>query len=326
MKTINRNLLLSALFLVSISYAQSDIQGSKDHSLISRYPGSSIVYYEEVDYRPYSIAVGPVTGYKTIDNWVDIEGKFTRIYYEVGGDVSITQIYRNYKTAMEKSGFNILAEGLHPASNNSKEVGGNSWLNVFYNKNPYPTNSNVLLGAGSSSTGGSGFIAGKLEKAGRTVYVVFGGKEYSKNNKIYLLDIIEVTTMESDLITINADEMLKGIKAEGKIALYGIYFDTDKADVKPESNQTLKEIANLLNKNAALNLYVVGHTDMVGGFDHNMDLSKRRAVSVVKELTTKYGIKANRLNAEGVGPLVPVSTNETEDGRKLNRRVELVAK
>jgi len=108
--------------------------------------------------------------------------------------------------------------------------------------------------------------------------------------------------------------------------LYGIFFDFDKADVKPESEPTLNEIANLLKQDTKLNLYVVGHTDNKGKFDYNVDLSKRRAAAVVKELTKKYGVSPNRLTPDGVGPLAPVSTNETEDGRKLNRRVELVAR
>ena len=100
----------------------------------------------------------------------------------------------------------------------------------------------------------------------------------------------------------------------------------DKDDVKPESELTLTEIVNLLKNNLKLNLYVVSHTDMKGKLEYNVNLSKRRADAVVKELTTNYGVKSNRLTPDGVGPLSPVATNETEDGRKKNRRVELVAK
>ncbi|MEO8400153.1 MAG: OmpA family protein [Ignavibacteriaceae bacterium] len=319
-------LLISFMLLTVITFAQPDIDGSKDHPIVSRYPGSHIVYYDEQDYKEYSIATGAVTGYRTISDWLNVEGKLTRIYYEIEGDVTITQIYKNYLNAFEKAGFEILAKGLNPTSNNSKEVGGTSWMGTFYVKNPYPTNGNILLGAGSSSSGGSGYIAGKIKKNGGTAYAIFGGKEYSKDKKIYMLDIIEETKMDNDLITINADEMLKGIKAEGKIALYGIYFDTDKWDVKPESEPTLKEIVSLLKNDPLLNIYVVGHTDMQGKFDHNIELSKKRADSVVKELTEKYGINKNRLTPDGVGPLVPIASNVTEEGRKKNRRVELVAK
>jgi len=325
MKFLKVLVLFSAL-LASQLFAQKDAEGSKDHPIISRYPGSVIVYYQEEEYYPYSIAVGPVTGYQTISDWMDMEGKFTRIYYELGGDVTITQIFANYQKAMEKAGFEILAKGVHKDRNVSKEIGGGSWLGTFYAKNNYPTNSNILLGAGSATVGGTCYLAGKLTKNNSTAYVVIGSKEYSSEKKIYMIDIIEETKMEDDLITINADEMLEGIRADGKIALYGIYFDFDKAEVKPESAPTLQEIANLLKKDSKLNLYVVGHTDMKGKLDYNLDLSKRRAAAVVKELTTKYGINSNRLTADSVGPLAPVATNETEDGRKLNRRVELVAK
>jgi len=325
MKDLIRIFLLLIFFTPFIT-AQTDVEGSKDHPLISRYPGSNILYYDEQEYYMYSIATGPETGYRTISDWTDVEGKFTRIYYELGGDVTITQIFTNYLNAMQKAGFEILAKGMNKDRNVGKDIGGGSWLGTFYAKNNYPTNSNILMGAGSSTSGGTCYVAGKLTRNNGTVYVIVGGKEYSNEKKIYMIDIIEETKMEDDLITINAEEMLKGIKAEGKIALYGIYFDFDKADVKPESAPTLQEIANLLKNDPSLKLYVVGHTDMKGKLDYNVDLSKKRAAAVVKELTTKYGIKADRLTSDGVGPLAPVATNETEDGRKLNRRVELVAK
>jgi outer membrane protein OmpA-like peptidoglycan-associated protein len=125
---------------------------------------------------------------------------------------------------------------------------------------------------------------------------------------------------------VNADEMLNGIKADGKIALYGIYFDFDKSEVKPESEPTLIEISKLLKNNPDLNVYVVGHTDMKGSLDYNITLSKNRADAVANELIEKYGIAQSRLSGHGVGPLCPVSTNDSEEGRKFNRRVELVVK
>jgi outer membrane protein OmpA-like peptidoglycan-associated protein len=326
MKKILKSLFISTLLFAPILTAQSDIAGSKDHQLISRFPGSYIVYFDEQDYTLYSIATGPVTGYKTISEWLDVEGKFTRIYYELEDNTTVTQIFTNYQKAMEKTGFEILAKGLHKDRNVVKEIGGGSWLGTFYDKNNYPTNSSILMHAGSATSGGTFFIAGKVTNGSGTAYVVVAGKEYSDKKKIYMIDIIEETKMEDDLITINADEMLKGIKADGKIALYGIHFDFDKADINPESEPALQEIANLLKKDPELNIYVVGHTDNKGKFDHNLNLSKRRAEAVVKELTTKYGISTTRLTPDGVGPLSPLAANETEEGRKLNRRVELIAK
>ena len=109
-----------------------------------------------------------------------------------------------------------------------------------------------------------------------------------------------------------------------KVAIYGIYFDFNKADVKPESDPTLIEITKLLSQNPNLKLYVVGHTDNVGKFDYNMKLSQTRANAVIQALVSRYGVDRNRLKSYGVGPLAPVQPNKTEEGRAKNRRVELV--
>ena len=110
----------------------------------------------------------------------------------------------------------------------------------------------------------------------------------------------------------------------GKVALYGLYFDTDKDAVRSESEPTMAEIAKLMKEDASLRLHVVGHTDNQGEPDYNLELSRRRAASVVAQLTSKYGIGANRLDAFGCGLYAPVASNEAESGRGKNRRVELV--
>jgi outer membrane protein OmpA-like peptidoglycan-associated protein len=108
------------------------------------------------------------------------------------------------------------------------------------------------------------------------------------------------------------------------VALYGIYFDSAKAEVKPESQPALTEIAKLLGSNPKLKLHVVGHTDSTGEVAKNIELSRARAKAVALALTTKYSVPAWRLRAEGVGPLSPVASNADEGGRAKNRRVELV--
>ena len=84
------------------------------------------------------------------------------------------------------------------------------------------------------------------------------------------------------------------------------------------------EIAALLKAQPTLKVVIVGHTDSQGTYQYNMDLSQRRAAAVAAELTKTYGIAAARLTTAGVGYLAPLGSNATEDGRALNRRVELV--
>jgi OmpA-OmpF porin, OOP family len=139
----------------------------------------------------------------------------------------------------------------------------------------------------------------------------------------YTLDIIEKEAMVQDVVA-DASSMAKAIKETGKVALYGIYFDTGKATLKPESQKALQEISKLLKADAALKLYVVGHTDNTGTYDSNMKLSMDRAASVIAALVSQYSVNAVRLKACGDGPTAPVATNDTEEGQALNRRVELV--
>ncbi len=160
----------------------------------------------------------------------------------------------------------------------------------------------------------------KLSKAGKTFWaIVFP----SGNGKYYELTVVEKAEMAQEVVA-DAKSLMSDIQAKGSASVYGIYFDFNKADIKPESEPSIKEIAKLLQENKGLKLYVVGHTDNVGTIDYNMKLSKARADAVMKELVTKYKITAQRLKAYGVGQLAPVATNETEDGRAKNRRVELV--
>jgi len=137
------------------------------------------------------------------------------------------------------------------------------------------------------------------------------------------IEIIEKEAMEQEVVA-DAKFMSEGLTTTGHVAIYGIYFDFNKSDVKPESDSALNEIAKLLTGNPNLKVFIVGHTDNVGGIDYNMKLSQARADAVVKALTTKYKVKPQSLKAYGVGQMAPVAPNKTEEGRAKNRRVELV--
>lgn len=167
--------------------------------------------------------------------------------------------------------------------------------------------------------GGSEFVILKVVKNNTEVWARIGAAA----NGMYNVDIVEKQAMNQEVVA-SAAVLADSIKDSGKAAIYGIYFDTGKAIIKPESEPSLKEIAKLLQTNSKLKVYIVGHTDNVGGFDANMKLSRDRAEAVVKALAGKYGISAARMQAGGVGPLSPMASNLTEAGRAKNRRVELV--
>lgn len=159
----------------------------------------------------------------------------------------------------------------------------------------------------------------KLVKDGKEIWVHVNAYITSQ----YTLYIIEKGGMNQD-ITANADAFSNDIRATGHAAVYGIYFDTGKSEIKPQSEAALTEIAKLLKGDPGLKVYVVGHTDSVGETAFNMKLSQARADAVLNALVSKHGIAAARLKSYGVGPLAPVASNDTEEGKAKNRRVELV--
>jgi outer membrane protein OmpA-like peptidoglycan-associated protein len=132
----------------------------------------------------------------------------------------------------------------------------------------------------------------------------------------------KVIDIELRLERVKNEDLADRLENEGKVDLYGIYFDTDKATLKPESEATLNQVLAMLKGKPGLRIEIGGHTDSQAGDAYNLDLSKRRAQSVMKWLTDK-GIAATRLTAQGFGETQPVADNETAAGRALNRRVEI---
>ncbi len=139
----------------------------------------------------------------------------------------------------------------------------------------------------------------------------------------YALFIIQKAGMAQDIVA-DAAAMGNDINATGHVAVYGIYFDSGKSLIKPESAQAIAEIAKLLKSQPALKLFVVGHTDSQGGVDGNIALSQARAEAVLKVLVGEHGIAPARLRSFGCGQFSPLASNDSDAGRAKNRRVELV--
>lgn len=305
---------LVGMFLLAsnIAFAQEDAEGSKDHPLISRYPGSVISYYDVKEFDKYVLPLGKLDKDGKLTKSQKLEGKVTQITYSAPEGRSILEIYRNYELALKKAGFETLFSG-------TTEELGEGWHDAFA-----VAISRATEYLGAYLGGKFSYLAAKLTRPEGDVYVALCVALGWYSHAMVQLDVIEVKPMETGLVMVTADALAKDITKTGHVAIYGIYFDTGKADLKPESEPTLKEIAKLLQQTPKLSLYVVGHTDNVGILTANMELSQRRADAVVKELVTKYGIDAKRLYSAGVGPLSPVASNKAEEGRAKNRRVELV--
>ncbi len=309
--------LLVSMFCAGSIHA-TDVPGSKDHPLIKRYEGSELYAYKEAAFDEYFLMIKPATNYggkdKNLDSTQTLQGRVTERSYSLPPGRSTLEVFQNYRNELQAAGF----EAIWECSNNA--CGGRNFNHAVI---PY------VAGFGGNEED-QRFIAARLPRDEGDLYVsLYVVRNYSvggpTQNMIHVrLDTIEIAPMESRMVTVDAEAMTKGLDESGHIALYGILFDTDKAIVKPESQPALQEIARLLGSDANLTLWVVGHTDNQGSADYNQNLSSQRARAVLDVLVRQFGIEPGRLQAAGVGFLAPVASNQTEEGRALNRRVELV--
>ncbi|RQS65519.1 DUF4892 domain-containing protein [Burkholderia sp. Bp8963] len=313
---------LSAVALASLStfaFAAGDVPGAKDHPLVTRFTGATITAYSQTPFDEAFLPNQPVDDEKTTKG-LNLEGKVTRISYEIGGDRSTLEVERNYLDALQKGGFQIL---FRCTAEQCGKSGGGELQSLVINSGRLRK-----AGGGSANFGGKHrTILAKLPRASGDAYVFLHIMDDSASNKNTLVyeEIVEVKPMQTGQVkVVDSSALQKGLAATGKVALYGIYFDTDKAQVKPESKPQLDEMAKLLSANPALKVYVVGHTDNQGQFAHNVDLSQKRAEAVAQALATTYRIAPARLTAKGVASLSPVASNGDDAGRTQNRRVELV--
>lgn len=299
-------LLVFGFYLQGIWATQEDVEASQDHPLLSRFPGSTIVQY---DHKEFDEAF-----WFTAEQ-IRVEGKVTRIAYMIPREHSTLEVFRSYEKALKKGGFDLTF------SCQDKECKGvRSYLRL-------PTGKSIGGGESFFDEGRRSLVA---QRDGNFVFVlVYDGQIRVANKKerrvVTRVRIIEGEPLDEDLIRVDASAISEQLASNGSIALYGIFFDVDQAVIKPESEGALTEIARYLTSDPDASLFVVGHTDNTGDLSHNLDLSRRRAEAVVQSLTTQHAIPPERLQADGVGPLAPVTSNDTEEGRAQNRRVQLVA-
>ncbi len=178
--------------------------------------------------------------------------------------------------------------------------------------------------------GGSGYDDG-VDSSGGSVYAWMNeeGKEtwlevsIASGGENYILTIVEKAAMKQQ-VEIGAEQIAQELSSKGSIALYGINFDVDKSDIRPDSESVLKNIADALKSVPEMKVEVGGHTDNTGSAKHNQKLSEARAEAVRSALVSRFDIDGGRLTSKGYGDTKPVAGNESTEGKAKNRRVELV--
>ena len=311
--------------LVFLSFAANavhaaDLEGSADHPLVPRYEDSEIVAYTSEEYTDYRLLNARAENYgglaKNHGASLSLEGKLTRISYRAPAERSVLEVFRNYESALGAAGFETIF------TCDREACGGRNFNHAMAEGTLYS-----LFGEYQAE---QRYLAAKLPGSEgdvyAAVYVVMNksGGGPNMDRAMVQLDVIELQPMDEKMVVLDAGKLDAGLAADGRIALYGILFDFDKAEIRPGSKSQLDEIAKLLNDRPDMKVLIVGHTDSEGALEYNQLLSARRATAVVDALTDSYGIDSARLTPVGAGMAAPVATNRTEEGRAANRRVEIV--
>jgi OmpA-OmpF porin, OOP family len=337
--TIRKVSFVAMVFVVIISLpimAQnvfpSDAKDGADHPMLKRFNGSVLIGYKITDWDQTVFPVGKeVDDKKQWKNSVTLEGKITRLFYLAPQGKSRLEVYRNYEKALIDAGmqakFNCDKDcnDLYFAWDSNVDIS----KAIKWSDGSIPTaDGNNSYAINSPLTIDGRFLYGTINHNNQDIHVlIYNSVAQNDNTDITAtyIEIVEPKPMQTNQVAVDANAMQAGLQTDGKMALYGIFFDTGKAEIKPESKPQLDEMAKLLNNNANLKVYIVGHTDNQGTLELNLALSQKRTQAVVAKLSgADYKVNAKRMVGRGIANLAPLASNASEEGRARNRRVELV--
>jgi len=321
-----RPLILSLLAAASLqAQAQpnfsKDIAGGSDHPLLHRYEGSMLYMYGGENLGQARV-VDTEAGKPVLHK---VEGKTANRFYWGPKGRSALEIHRNYQQALTAAGFKILyacetdqcekAKVQNLVQEVPREVNWKSfdaYVSSIFNSANQPRFH--LVSAVKPGPGGN-------------TYVMVALSEYTDFQRVrQFVQIVEPTVMEGGKVTVDTRAIQEGLQRDGKVALYGVTFDTNKAVIREQSSEQLEQMAKALQAQPRMKVFIVGHTDDQGEFEANLALSQKRAQAVADALAAKYGIAANRMMPRGVANMAPVASNASDEGRAKNRRVELVVR
>ena len=331
MKIVGLAAFLVAAFtcLTNFASAQScaPVAEIEDYPGLPIYDGACLIGGTKGEFAKYTLPTGPLSpgiGGSTTVKSEALEGTLTRLLYVAPEGTSATDLMSNYMRGLEAAGYTTLyaCQGIKCGSK----------ISLLGKKVIYPNSRRLKNLKGVSDLAFGGFqdehylaVRSRDGATSIAIYVAFNDRSpfpAISQHAIVHLDIL--TTAELEAKMVSAKQMQEGISAEGHIAVDNVYFEFGTANLTPEAEPALTEMALLLTNNPTLKVYIVGHTDNVGKQEDNLSLSKARANSVVAALIKREGITKDRVAAAGVGALAPVASNVTDTGRQANRRVELV--
>lgn len=302
----------------------ADRAGGKDHPLVSRYEGSLLYDYGVNPLGPAQVVERDKAGAVLRP----VEGRLNNRLYWGPKNTAALAIFRNYQAALQSAGFETLF-GCETVQ--CEKLGIQRMVQDFPYEARWVKGDPLVNILNSGNQKDFHYISARRQTgAGFTyVQVALAGPRSdgdSAGRVRQFIQIIEPAQADLGKVTVDAKAIGAGLQRDGKIALYGVNFDTNKAVLRADSAPQLQSMADALKAQPAMKVLIVGHTDNQGDIEANLALSQKRAQAVVEALAGKYGIPAARLSARGVSSFAPVSSNASEEGRARNRRVEMVVR
>lgn len=297
-----------------------DIAGGSDHSMVRRYEGSMLYMYGGENLgqsRIVDVAQGKPVLRK-------VEGRTANRFYWGPKGRSPLEVHRNYQQALAAAGFKVLyacetdqceKDRVQPLVQELPREA--SWKEF---------NAHVSSIFNSGSQPRFHLVSAAKQVPGGTIHVQVSLSDHNEFGRVrQFVQVIEPATLETGKVTVDTRAIQEGLQRDGKVALYGVTFDTNKAVIREQSAEQLEQMAKALKASPSMKVFIVGHTDDQGDFEANLALSQKRAQAVAEALgSAKYGIAASRMTPRGVANLAPVAANSNDEGRAKNRRVELV--
>jgi len=321
-------LVMACLALVSTGALAQDVAGGRDHPLLTRYAGAVLNSQRVEEYAELEIVRAEKPPASSGRRYGEpVGGRLSASHYLGPAKRTPLEVFRNYEKALAAGGFTILFSCEPAVCGGERKLNGQGGYAGEVIARRFADSRWLKTVATSEWTDNpSYFLSAQLKRAAGDVYLalwVTPGYAGGEHAGVFQF-VLEAKPADTGMVKVDAAALGKGLAGEGRIALYGIYFDTAQATLKPESKPQLEEMAKLLQQNPALRVFIVGHTDNQGGFEANMALSRRRAEAVVATLVKDHKVDAKRLAAQGAANIAPVASNGSEAGRSRNRRVELV--
>lgn len=321
-------MVLSVTLAAQPVMAQSAVEGAAPHPMVPLPAEGYITLDEFTDFAEIEFLAAPHPGGRepVFDDTVQVEGAWRQMEYTVDGlELSLLRMYRGYLQHFESSGFEVIFSGIGEDLSNRDGFTFMTHDRDFLARTP------------STASESNAYILVRSPDEQAVIAVSFFSRRSARRMMVNAVEIEEMAPLdlfspepepepEPEIVMVPQEvgELETGLLEDGRVIVNAILFEFDQAEILPDSAQALETVSDLLRSRPELKLLVVGHTDGVGSFDYNLRLSVDRAQAVVDWIGSRGGIEASRLRAAGAGPMSPITTNRTENGRAQNRRVELV--